>query len=416
MNDQTPTDPDRFLQNLVHGIRWPSERPAISWPLSDGRQPVVAWPDTPVSGKHTHVSVGLFRINDTRDRAQFHRRSESWTGNVALVLDDVGEEKHGRLIVPPDLEPTVIVETKPGSQQFWYCFREPVRDAEAIATAMQTLVEAGFGDAGGSTGRTSLIRLARLPGSDPKARGFPARIVFEDWRRRFIPDIPRLFGSEGFNIPLAKTRALGLGSTTSTPIDTPLADPMVQWLASNGWLVNARVSSQGWVETYCPFADDHSVDPKTGFQARTGCGFHVATPPNVACQHSSCKHNHRRRAIDFLTAWGALGAPVHPDPGTVDADAAIRCLIRKTDLGAMRDFAGQQGTKGRDLAWAIAAIGAGLMWQETAVGLAVMWWQKPTEDAIRRAMVVAWHAHQIAAADWPTREKDLAVFTCGGMP
>jgi hypothetical protein len=391
-------DPTAFVKNLVgNTINWAHERPALSWVNADGKQPVTEWRETAIIGpKFTHVSVGLFRINSVADRAKFLRRAESWTGNLAIVLDDVGEEKHGATLTPPKLKPTVIIETKPGSEQWWYVFTQPFREASAIDRMMRTLIKAGHADAGGSTGRTALIRLARLPGSDPKGRGFPARIVFEDWKRRFVPNPEMLFGPQGFDLPMESSRPILVSAGQAVMVQSG-DDPLLTWLSDTGQTLEAAPNSQGWIAVRCPFADEH-----TGGSV-TGSGYRVSRPSGVNCYHGSCAH---RQPHDFFAAWHRKGAPVLPALEPADFGAANarwgHLLDLSRDLQAVHLTIDRKSPIESDrpnlsnaMPLAMALARCRLNWQEIAAVIAGYWLQENTPDAVEAARVLAWRATEM---------------------
>lgn len=379
------TDPSAFVENLAKAISWPNERPALSWTMPDGRQPAVQWEPGPIGPKFTHVSVGLFRINDVAQGAKFYRRAESWTGNLAIVLDDIGEEKHGVALKPPSLEPTVIIETKPGSEQWWYVFKEPLRNASVVDRMMRTLIEAGHGDKGGSTGKTSLIRLARLPGSDPKGRGIPARIVFEDWRRRFVPDPERLFKADGFNIPLLSPRPVLTASNAVLILSTG-DDPLLDWLSASGQTLEPAPNSQGWIAIRCPWVGEHTGG------ADSGTGYRSAHPNGVHCYHGSCAH---RQPHDFFAHWLAAGAPVLPEAGPLDEEKAMQRFMSLLRVNA--DFQLQHASKeprstATAMPMAMVLAKARLPWAEAAFIIADDWLDDTRPAAMDAARVIAWRA------------------------
>lgn len=380
-------DPSAFVRNLVgQKMNWAHERPAISWTMPDGRQPVVEWQESkPISPKFTHVSVGLFRINDVAQGAKFYRRAESWTGNLAIVLDDIGEEKHGVMIKPPKLEPTVIVETKPGSQQWWYVFKEPLRNASVIDMMMRTLVDAGYGDKGGSTGKTSLIRLARLPGSDPKGRGIPARIVFEDWRRRFVPDPKLLFGENGFNIPLQTSRPV-LTASNAVLILSSGDDPLLDWLSQTGQTLEPAPNSQGWIAIRCPWHGEHTGG------AEGGTGYRSAHPNGVFCFHGACAH---RQPHDFFAHWLASGAPVLPEVDPLDEEEAMRRFVNILKVSGefqLQHLSKEQRTMANAMPMAMALAKANVRWPEAGFIIADDWLGDTRPAMLDAAKVLAWRA------------------------
>ena len=173
-------NPETFLSNLfdrrVYHIL-ATENAAVG--LFD--RPAHPWPNTSVLESDTHFSGALFDVNTVavaRDR--FRRSKERWTGQVAIVLDDVGTKAQR-----PPVMPTAIIETRPGNEQWIYAFNRIERDATLIETILASAIAGGLTDpeAGGIT------RITRLPGSLPEGKSHRARLLWADWSRRFNPDV-----------------------------------------------------------------------------------------------------------------------------------------------------------------------------------------------------------------------------------
>jgi len=171
--------PETFLTSLfdrrIYDIR-ATENAAIG--LFD-RTPH-PWPNTSVTGSDTHYAGALFEVNTVEvARDQFRRTKERWTGQTAVVLDDVGSKAKR----PPVL-PTAIIETRPGNEQWVYAFNRIERDRTLIETILQSAIAGGITDpeAGGIT------RITRLPGSLPTGKTHRAKLIWADWSRRFNPD------------------------------------------------------------------------------------------------------------------------------------------------------------------------------------------------------------------------------------
>ncbi len=333
------TASDLMAAVFGHGLR-PTERPCIARQLDDGRQPADPWPETPQQG-HTHVSVGLFEWNTPRvARDGFKRRFDHCTGVKMLLLDDIHEK-----VAPPDVDPTIKIETKPGSEQWLYVFDEPLRDLTLAAQMMETLAEAGHADPGGSVGKTAAIRLGRLPGSDPKERGFKARIIWHDMRRLFKPEAARLFGPKGFNLPLVKPRRLTTTEAAVTLLN-PATDPLLNWLNLNGH-VRGQQSAQGWVPITCPWVHTHSD------QAPTGTDYLVARPRGFHCFHTHCQS---RKPVDFLIWAAQNGAPFDARPRTGQSDIQLAWRLEDGTL-PVEIWNQRDHEKGRiTLAWKLAAL------------------------------------------------------------
>ena len=155
--------------------------------------PADPWGLGGIEDHHTHFTGALFEYN-TPETVKFRRKNELWRGQIAIVLDDIGETKTIRnadgttrtvTIKAPPVEPTAIIETKPGSRQYVYAFDRVETDARLIETIMASDIAAGMCDPG-ATGRS---RLSRLPGRMPRGKTSTARLIWANWSRRFNPDV-----------------------------------------------------------------------------------------------------------------------------------------------------------------------------------------------------------------------------------
>lgn len=173
-------NPETFLSNLfdrrVYHIL-ATENAAVG--LFD--RPAHPWPNTSVLESDTHFSGALFDVNTVEvARDRFRRTKERWTGQVAIVLDDVGTKAKR-----PPVMPTAIIETRPGNEQWIFAFNRVERDAALIETILASAIAAGLTDPEAK----GITRITRLPGSLPEGKAHRARLVWADWSRRFNPDV-----------------------------------------------------------------------------------------------------------------------------------------------------------------------------------------------------------------------------------
>jgi hypothetical protein len=174
------TDARYFLENLFDRKFYAAKATeSLAVGLFDKR--AKPWPFHPVRDHDTHFSCGLFEWNTPESVNDFRRKKERWTGAIGFVLDDIGEVKNGVLIKAPPVEPTAIIETKPGSFQWVYLFREIERDPLTIETIQRSAIAGGMCDPGAG----NITRITRLPGSTPEGKTHQARLVWADWDRRF---------------------------------------------------------------------------------------------------------------------------------------------------------------------------------------------------------------------------------------
>lgn len=204
------------------------------------------WPESTTTRKH-HASIGLQRITHDGMRDGQTSRNINWTGMWALVLDDVGEKA-----TAPEIDPTCIIETKPGSQQWWFVFKEPVRNLFLAEQLIDGAIAAGLSD----PGMSNVVRWARLPGSQPPGKKHAARVVEWNPDLRFEPeelaaDLGLKLGAwDHWNGETAGFDAAGMGDAVD--------DPLLAWMVENG-IVSAK-SGREWFAIPCPCGDEHSND------------------------------------------------------------------------------------------------------------------------------------------------------------
>lgn len=266
-------------------------------------------------GDATHLSIGLFK---KEQEGRYARSYATWTGSFMVVCDDVGETKQiyegntGEIvreiaITPPPLQPTYILETKPGSQQWGYVFDRICRDADQMETIINTLIEAGHND----PGARQRIRVVRLPLTDPKGRGYPARLLDIRSDRRFDPN--SILDEMGLNpTPIVAKHAL---APIPAPDGVMVVDKFHKWLGDNGYLLSGPKAS-GWYDALCPFSHLHPSRPDEGF------GYKPATADDLnrkmVCQHATCSG---RRFSDFAAQFERMGA-VYPAKTLAVVDAS----------------------------------------------------------------------------------------------
>jgi len=174
------TDARYFLDNLFDRKLYAAKATeSLAVGLFDKR--AKPWPFEPLHDRDTHFSCGLFEWNTPASAKDFRRSKARWTGAIGFVLDDIGEVKNGVLIRDPPVKPTAIIETKPGSFQWVYLFKEIERDPATIETIQRSAIAGGMCDPNAG----NITRITRLPGSMPEGKTHQARLVWADWDRRF---------------------------------------------------------------------------------------------------------------------------------------------------------------------------------------------------------------------------------------
>ncbi len=281
--------------------------------------PAYAWPKYTAQDFHTHYGVGLHQPRDPKEfkktgLSKFKRTKDTWKGMAALVLDDIGEQKQGIKIGVPDLEPSFIVETKPGSQQWGYILDAPLRDYRKAQLILAATRLVKFNDAFGQ----NPARLVRLPGSCPPGKKHNAMLV--KWTgKHFTPD--ELIIGLKLDLKAAKEMTKNTGHTPLTQDDAaPFNmgdDPVLEWLDHQGLILGDR-GEDGWIDMICPWHHEHT----NGIVVGTGYRPPMSTDPyrSFHCFHRCSGVEYMRNTNVFLQWVRENGGP---DVECLD-DAALR--------------------------------------------------------------------------------------------
>ncbi len=237
----------QFLEEVFHAAEEGETGCIAATHLLQGRPtfPAYAWPASNVQEFHTHFGVGLHLPQDPTigDRSKFRRIKSTWCGMAVLVLDDVGQKKGDRTIKTPKTEPSFVVETKPGSQQWGYIFDEPVRDYQRAKLLLDATILAGVSDPGGQ----NPLRLARLPGSLPYGKTYRAELVV--WTGRHFSEAEVITGL-GLDLQAARKLVKSNAPAPLTAGDPAPAnigdDPVLVWLDAQGMILGDR-GDHGWI-------------------------------------------------------------------------------------------------------------------------------------------------------------------------
>ena len=296
--------------------------------MSEGKAtyPAYPWPTYKTQDFHTHYGVGLHVPRDPKikDRCKFRRTKDTWTGTAVIVLDDVGEEKEGGpTIKVPDLEPSFIVQTKPGSQQWGYILDTPIRDYARARLIQTAAAQAGINDPGGQ----NPARLVRLPGSKPPGKKHVAKLVA--WSgKHFIEDEI----IDGLNLDLAAAKTIvratskaGLTDGDVEPVNIG-DDPVLAWLDEKGMILGDS-SHDGWIEIICPWHKDHTDEAIYG----TGYKPPTDTDPyrSFHCFHRCSSPEYGRNTEVFLDWVRKSGGP---DCATLDESHRKAKIDRHREL------------------------------------------------------------------------------------
>jgi hypothetical protein len=201
------------------------------------------------------------------------RANAHWESGPVVVIDDVGEKTDADKVRDCLGEPSFVVQSSPGSQQWGYLLVEPITDADVMAQMQKALTIKFFG--GIDPGQEALVRYMRLPcGVNNKptrvsANGGTAPAVYlaswEPGRRFFWQDMAEDLGDAWDHAAGAHTQLASHVQTLSVAEAIERGDYIIAAFEALGMIKGAQ-GSQGYIEVVCPWEHTHTkADDRTGW-------------------------------------------------------------------------------------------------------------------------------------------------------
>lgn len=199
------------------------------------------------------------------------RRIENFIANYCIVVDDVMEKIYDTSKLP---EPSWVLQTSAGSQQWGYIWDSPVTSVDMVDNLLRGLVESLTED-GKDTGMLGVTRFVRLPGGSNTK---PARLVDgEPFKCKLIKSG---FGKHDIN-ELAKCFGIDLYETIERKASGNLVDndhPVLQHVNIN------RKKGVGKYDITCPWIEEHTNNPNSGTAIFTNADL----SGGFKCNHGHC--------------------------------------------------------------------------------------------------------------------------------
>jgi hypothetical protein len=246
---------------------------------------------------NAYVTVASFR---RAGDGSFRRRTETFAGGLALMVDDVGTKVAPEIV--SHVQPSAIVETSPGNHQWWYFLREPERDMGRFDGVIRAFISGSL--LGADPGMSGVTRVGRLPGfvnAKPKyvtpesPDGFRVRLLGMDENIRY--SIDELL--ERFKLSINGRRIIREQLATDEAIERNRAfGGVFKFLDQRTMLKKSEPDPSGWTEMTCPWLDDH-----TG-RSDTGAAIREPAPENDYYGAFRCHHGHcADKGWAELTEW-----------------------------------------------------------------------------------------------------------------
>lgn len=232
------------------------------------------------------------------------RMLHMWEYGPVVVLDDVGEKTgdDGAPIREELGEPSFVIQTSNGSQQWGYILAAPITDAKTMATITRALT-LKFYPGEKDPGHEAIVQYLRLPcGVNNKAKrvaengGVAPRVRLVEWR----PDLKH----EPLDIQIAlsavwdnaESTARGASGAAAGPTSEVEArayetrDPILAGLDAKG-MVRWDDVRNGFIGVQCPWHASHTVqDDSEGYNPETGV---------FKCFHTT----HGTKSADDVRDW-----------------------------------------------------------------------------------------------------------------
>lgn len=242
------------------------------------------------AGWNGYVTVGAF---GKADDGTFRRRTATWTGGLALMVDDVGTK------VDPDvvaaLEPSAKILTSPGNEQWWYFFTDPERELGRFDAMIRAFIESKL--LGKDPGMAGVARVGRLPAFQnlkPEYGGFTTKTTLLTNRRYDFEEVRDAFGLELSGRLERRQRLVPEDATERMAAFTE----HYKFLRLMGQFKREAPDRSGWTEMHCPWVHEHTrgID--------NGAGMREPAEENGWAGAFVCHHgSHQARTLAHLTDW-----------------------------------------------------------------------------------------------------------------
>ena len=225
------------------------------------------------------------------DQNQARRRKALFRQTHCIVLDDV-KEKLSMEQVQRMPQPSWVLETSPGSEQWGYILNTPCTDRNRVENLLDGLVANGLAPDGKDPGMKGVTRYLRLPeGVNSKAsklvNGQPRQCVMMMWNPFNTVTMEQL--AEPFVVNLDALRREQRIDGASAINDHPLINiPDVIQIK--------EVRSDGRFDIRCPWVTEHTGSDDSGAAVFTNDDGSIG----FKCHHGACQHRTGRDLLQFI--------------------------------------------------------------------------------------------------------------------
>ena len=237
-------------------------------------------------GANQYFTISIFNSDD---KGTARRQKALFLRTRVIVLDDV-KEKLSMDEVKKLPDPSYILETSPGSEQWGYILDTPCEDRHRVENLLDGLVANGLAPNGKDPGMKGVTRYVRLPGGyntkvSKMIDGKPFKCRLLEWSPFITTTMEEL--AKPFNVDLDYQRREGRLDGASNVPDHPLLEC---------GLKIKDVRSDGRFDITCPWVDEHTNSDDSGTAVFTNddgtMGF--------KCHHGNCETKTAKDILNYL--------------------------------------------------------------------------------------------------------------------
>ena len=225
------------------------------------------------------------------DQGQARRRKALFWQTPVIVLDDV-REKLSIEEVNKLPQPSYILETSAGSEQWGYILDKPCSSRMRVENLLDGLVANGLAPEGRDPGMKGVTRYVRLPeGVNTKAtklvNGRPFKCNLKLWQpfnRVTMEQLARPFFVD-LDAPRREQRVDGAAQVSDHPL---IHIPDVIQIK--------EVRSEGRFDIVCPWVLEHTNQEDTGSAIFTNADGSIG----FKCHHGACEHRTGRDLLNYI--------------------------------------------------------------------------------------------------------------------
>ena len=225
------------------------------------------------------------------DEQKARRKKSLYRQTHCIVLDDVREKLSlDQVIKLP--QPSWILETSPGSEQWGYILDKPCSDRARVENLLDGLVANGLAPDGRDPGMKGVTRYVRLPaGINNKAsklvNGQPHKCTMLLWQPFSCTTLEQLASPFCVNLDAVRREARVDGAAAVS--DHPLLNiPEIVQVK--------EVRSAGRFDIICPWVAEHTGADDSGAAVFTNDDGSIG----FKCHHGACQHRTGRHLLQFI--------------------------------------------------------------------------------------------------------------------